>query len=358
MSTPEQALIQPNGGSVLHDEMEVFKGPGAIREDVRAEVDTQITTAKRYPRSLHAFTAQALEMATFNEEIAGGCFYALPREGKTISGPSARLAEIVLSAWGNIRADAKVVDIGETMITAEAMCWDLEKNTAIRVQVKRRITNKYGKRYSDDMIVVTGNAACSIALRNAVFKVIPNVFTQSIYEAARKVAIGDAETLANKRQALVDYFGKMGITPDRVFAVVGKQHVEDIGLDELATLRGLATAIKDGDTTVDEAFPQPKDETEQGAKKTGGVSALKDKIAPATSPESQESGESVEATTEDAGESEIDPVEKLRANVQSLFDEQPKSVQKNLMAGKPAISKMSVDELNQFCIDIRKASEA
>lgn len=221
----------------------------------RAEVDIQVSTARRFPRSIKAFNRQAMEMATFNEDIAAGCIYALPRGGKPIEGPSVRLAEIVLAAWGNVRADARVIDVGAKEITAEGMCWDLEKNIAIRVQVKRRITEKSGARYNDDMIVVTGNAACSIALRNAVFKVIPMAFSRDIYRAARATAIGDAETLSAKRAAMVAYFGKMGVTPEQVYAAVDKPGIEDIGLEELMTLKGTATAIKEGITTVDDAFP-------------------------------------------------------------------------------------------------------
>lgn len=223
----------------------------------RAEVDIQIATARRYPRNVAQFKDEAMSMATIDEDTAAGCFYALPRGGKPVEGPSARLAEIMLSSWGNVRADARVIEVGEREIVAEGMCWDLEKNIAIRVQVRRRITDKHNRRYNDDMIVVTGNAACSIALRNAVFKVIPMVFTRAIYAAARQVAIGDAQTLAAKRANLVDYFAKMGVTPDRVCAVIERPCVEEITLDDLGTLRGLATAIKDGDTTIEQAFPSP-----------------------------------------------------------------------------------------------------
>lgn len=227
----------------------------------RAEVDIQVATAKRFPRSIKAFNRQAMEMATFNEDIAAGCIYALPRGGKPIEGPSVRLAEIVLAAWGNVRADARVIDVGAKEITAEGMCWDLEKNIAIRVQVKRRITEKSGARYNDDMIVVTGNAACSIALRNAVFKVVPMALARDIYQAARQTAIGNAETLSAKRAAMVAYFGKMGVTPEQVYAAVDKPGIEDIGIDDLLVLKGTATAIKDGDTTVDQAFPPIAKET-------------------------------------------------------------------------------------------------
>lgn len=255
------------------ESMITIEGPSAMSAATAAEVDVQITTAKRYPRSIKAFKDQALQMATFDEETASGCFYSLPRGGKPIEGPSARLAEIVLSAWGNVRADARVIGVDDKEITAEAMTWDLEKNVAVRVQVKRRITNKSGQRFNDDMITVTGNAACSIALRNSVFKVIPMVYTKSVYQEARRVAIGDVQTLAAKRGEMVAYFGKMGVTPDRVFAAIGKANIEEIGLDELATLKGVATAIKDGDVTVDDAFPPvlPSDSA-------AGVNGLKERL--------------------------------------------------------------------------------
>lgn len=233
----------------------VIGGPMDLSPAVRAEIDIQISTAKAYPRSIKAFKQQALDMATFDEETASGCFYVLKRGDTPIEGPSARLAEIVLSAWGNVRADARIIGADDKEITAEAMTWDLERNVAIRVQVKRRITNKYGKRYSDDMITMTGNAACSIALRNSVFKVIPMVYTKSVYRAARQVAIGDISTLEAKRAEAVAYFGKMGITPDRVLAAIDKKSIEDVGLEDVASLKGIATALRDGDANIDEIFP-------------------------------------------------------------------------------------------------------
>lgn len=271
---------QPQQGEWENPEdVQVVTDVMVMSPETRAEVDIQISTAKRYPRSIRNFKQQALEMATFDEETAEGCFYSLPRGGKPIEGPSARLAEIVLSAWGNVRADAKVVGVDDKEITAEAMTWDLEKNVAIRVQVKRRITDKYGKKYKDDMITVTGNAACSIALRNSVFKVIPMVYTKAIYQEARRVAIGDVQTLAAKRAAMVQHFQKMGVTDKQIFAVVGKENIEEVGLDELAALKGLATAIKDGDISVDDAFNPGNGHAEDLKNKTqANAEALKQKL--------------------------------------------------------------------------------
>jgi hypothetical protein len=55
---------------------------------------------------------------------------------------------------------------------------------------------------------------------------------------------------------MLDHFQKMGVRAERVFAVVGAQSEADITLDHLAQLTGLKTAIREGDTTVDDAFPE------------------------------------------------------------------------------------------------------
>ncbi len=250
----------------------------------KAELDQQITTARAYPRSLTKFMRECMDMATLNEQIAGECIYALPRDGKTIEGPSARLAEIVVSAWGNCRAGARVVDEGREFITAQGVFHDLERNSAITYEVKRRITNKRGDRYSSDMIAVTGNAACSIALRNAVFKGVPKAFWSGIYDAARKVIAGDSKTLVNRREQALGLLQKVGVTRDMVLAKLEISGTADIGMDEIVVLNGLYNAIRDNEITAEEAFapkPDPNQPQPTGTKTQQAKDALR-KGAPET----------------------------------------------------------------------------
>lgn len=257
------------------DDITVVDTPGiALEAQTRGEIDVQITTARRYPRSIRLFLDTARQMATLDEHTAEACFYALPRGGKTIEGPSARLAEIVASAWGHMRIEARVIAEDDKFLTARGAAWDLQNNVAFAVEVRRRITDKSGRKFQDDMIVVTANAACSIALRNAIFKVIPNAFTQQIYHEARRVAVGDASTLVDRRGKVLSGFQKMGVSVDRVYALLGIKGEEDITLDHLGTLRGLGTAIRQGDTTVDEAFPLPGAVAAAAAPKAKGVEAV------------------------------------------------------------------------------------
>lgn len=220
----------------------------------KSEIDQQIVTAHRFPRSIKAFRNEALQMVTLSEHVAQECFYALPRDGKVIEGPSARFAEVIASAWGNCRAGSRVVSDAGDFVTAQGVFHDLERNVAITYEVQRRIVNSKGKRYSTDMIGVTGNAACSVALRNAILKGVPKAFWSDLYGAARKCAVGDMKSLATKRANAIKEFQVYGITEAQVLARLGRSGVEDVTIDDLVVLLGLFNAIKEGDTTPEQAF--------------------------------------------------------------------------------------------------------
>lgn len=223
-----------------------------------SEIDQQIATAHRYPRSLTKFRQQVLEQVTLGPEIAGKCIYALPRDGKVIEGPSIRFAEIIASCWGNNRIASRIVDIGTEFITAQGVFHDLEKNSAITFEVLRRITNREGRRYSSDMIGVTGNAAASIALRNAITRGIPQAFWADHLAQARKIIAGDVRTLGERRDNMMKEFVIFGVAKEQIFGLLGVKGIEDINIEHLVLLAGLHTAIKDGDTSPEDAFALDK----------------------------------------------------------------------------------------------------
>lgn len=231
----------------------------------KAELDQQITTARAFPRSIKKFVTECMDMACLNEQVASECYYVLKRSGKNIEGPSVRLGEIVQSAWGNCQTGARVVDVGDDFVTAQGVFYDLERNVRVTMEVQRRIIDKNGRRYNSDMIGVTGNAACSIALRNAIFRGIPKAFWNDIYLKAREVAAGDVKSLVANRTDALNYVARKGVTQQMVLEALGVAGVEDIGLDELATLRGMITTIKDGEATIETVFA-PKDSAEGGQK--------------------------------------------------------------------------------------------
>lgn len=222
----------------------------------RAEIDTQIATARRYPRQISRVAQSILSLATLDEETAEESMYALPRGGKPIQGPSIRFAEIVKTSYGNCRAAARVVHVDrvEKVVIAEGVFHDLETNTATRAEVRRRICDKYGKLYKDDMIIVTGNAACSIALRNAILGGVPKALWRKAYDAVQHTIAGDVKTLAETRDKAIKALANFGVTPEQIFAALGVAGIEDITIQHVPTLRGMFATLKNGEATVEEMF--------------------------------------------------------------------------------------------------------
>ena len=222
----------------------------------KANVDTQVSTAKQYPRDITRALNNSIVMATIDQQTAQTMGYALPRGGKPITGPSVHLAKLIVSNWGNIRAEAKVVQITESQVVSRGTCWDLENNVATAFEVRRSIKGKNGQRFTDDMITVVGNAANAIAYRNAVFSVIPKAITDKVYQAAQHCITGDlsddAKLLQRRTQCLKFFNDEYGITEAEVVKLCGKQTVNQIRGEEIALLVGIYQSLKDGDTTVDE----------------------------------------------------------------------------------------------------------
>ena len=69
-----------------------------------------------------------------------------PVEERKYPGRLFHLARFLASEYGNLRVDAKIVEIGDFMVTAQAVAFDLERNYAIRTEVKRRITDRKGQK--------------------------------------------------------------------------------------------------------------------------------------------------------------------------------------------------------------------
>lgn len=222
----------------------------------KAEIDQLITTARAYPRSMKRVQSAIMNMATLDEESAEECMYALPRGGKPIKGPSIRFAEILKQSFGNCRAGARVVDVDrvEMFVEAEGVFHDLETNASTTARVRRRISDKNGRLFKDDMIIVTGNAACSIAMRNAILAGVPKPLWRKAYDSVQATITGDITTLSENREKALKALAAFGVKPEQIFASLGCEGLEDISVDHIGILRGMYAALKNGEATVEEMF--------------------------------------------------------------------------------------------------------
>lgn len=102
------------------------------------------------------------------------------------------------------------------------------------------------------------------------------------------------KSLANKRAEVISRLSQFGVDEERVLAVIGRKSVDEVTFDDVAKLIGLGTAIKDGDTTVEEAFPPDFKEAQKTAaatiKQETGSEVVNGKPTPENPQEAQQNG--------------------------------------------------------------------
>jgi hypothetical protein len=187
------------------------------------------------------------------------------------------MAEIIASCWGNLRVQARIIGNDGKWITAQGVCHDLESNVAVSKEVKRRITTKNGYTFSEDMQVVTGNAACAIAYRNAVLAVVPKAVTNSVIKKVRSMMAEAEMDVPKVRQQTLKWFATKGVTEEQLLEYLQLDHVDAIDKEQLYTLRALAQAINEGTTTIAETFVMPVEQAKVAEKVKSAATAAKDK---------------------------------------------------------------------------------
>lgn len=224
----------------------------------RAAIDSQIATAKRYPRQLQRVKENSIAIVIMDKDTAESCRYAKPVSGKNVTGPSVHLARIICQQYGNIRVQQRIKMIDQKTIVAEAIAFDLETNYAVSVEARRSIIAKTGMRFSDSMIETSAMAILAIAERNAILKVIPKAIIDTVYKAAFDFANGDLsneQKIISARKKAIDFFAeKYEATEEDILKVLGLRSIGQIGAEQIADLRGYMQALKDGELTADELF--------------------------------------------------------------------------------------------------------
>jgi len=268
----EQNAQQPN--EVQHVEA-IAVASDVIGQMERASIDIQVSTAHAYPRSLKSFIEKATAMVKVDQETAESCIYRRPvgkdDDGNRIfaEGESIRLAEIVGATYGNLRVGAIISEMTPRYVKAQGFAHDLESNFASKSEVVESCVKRTGQPYDERMRVVVAKAAMSKAMRDAIFRVVPKSLCKPLVKEAYLVISGAQKPLAERRAAVDAWLKKLPISAERVFAALKVKGTAEMTDEHLIDLTGLRTAMKDGETTIDEAFPElPKEAPAEGDKAT------------------------------------------------------------------------------------------
>lgn len=255
----QSKVIDETGAEVL-DPRKVLAEQSIAVDLARIEIDQQIATAHKFPRMIDSVFKKISTLACYNKDSAESCIYSLPRGGKPIIGPSIGFANIVAQAWGNCRIGSRIsyIDTKQKVVIAEGAFLDLETNTQSIVPVQRRIVDRSGRLYNEDMQIVTGMAAASIARRNAILQGVSRGLWHPVWMDALNIVRGDVTTFAENKAAAFKALTQFGVKPEQVFLVLGLKGDLDLTFEHIPILRGMYQALRDGSTTVEDMFDPRK----------------------------------------------------------------------------------------------------
>lgn len=229
-----------------------------------AEVQAMVVIAQQNPRDIDRAVSQMTQSCS-QSALAERAFYAFPRAGGQVTGPTIHLARELARVWGNVtygvtelsRDDFK----GESEMLAYA--WDVETNTRsahIFISPHARDTKRGRQKLNDLRDIYESNANQGARrVREMIFAVLPGWFTeQAVSLCHQTLNGGNGQPLPERIRGAIDKFSSVGIGGALLEGKVGKPST-DWTAEDVARLAVLWTSIDRGEITKAEAFPESVD---------------------------------------------------------------------------------------------------
>lgn len=261
MAAPQ--VLNPDDIDYAQEQGEVDESSSALSKIEEADRRHMIETARRYPRSIQKFVRDLTAIATVSQESAAAMVYTLPRAGKQIIGPSIRFAEAVASCWHNLRTGIRVIDVDrvEGFVESEGLFYDCETNYGFALRKRQRIVAKV---INADSIQITGDAASSKALRDAILRGVPKALWEPVFNQAKRTAAGDAKSMEQIRIAMLKRLNTLGITDVQIYNALSEfgtpvHGPNDLNGDQILAMQSWLKQLDAGDVTIEDIFGSPLD---------------------------------------------------------------------------------------------------
>ncbi len=242
------------------------------------EVQAAMVVAKKMPRDEYAVYKRVMA-ACERPGLAKVAVYTYPRGKTTVMGPSIRLAETIIRAYGNasygVNELSQDADRGESIV--EAFCWDLETNTRVQktFTVKHaRHTKKGSVKLFDprDVYELTANQGAR-RVRACILGVVPgDLVEDALSKCQQTLCKAEKDPLELRVKRMLETFkATFGVVSPQVLAYLKVGKPDEISEDDLDTMRGAFQSIKDNTASVNDFFPTQKALSQTATTKTREV---------------------------------------------------------------------------------------
>ena len=249
---------------------------------MRIENDSLMQVAIQRPRDEQKVLDGALKELELVPEEAASAYYAIPfktpdGQQQIVEGPSIKAAMALARRWGNCSAAARVLSEDATGINVEGVFIDFESSFRV---LRPHLVSRFLKRRSGQIMELTPDrlqmatqAGASKALRNAILAGLPAYLVNTYFKKAKTIVAGgklDERATSAEVDKAIRAFIPYNVTAEQLEKNLELPRTQWTR-EHIATLRGLYTALKDGQTTVEEAFgaPSPATDGEKAAPPAG-----------------------------------------------------------------------------------------
>jgi len=230
-----------------------------------AEVKSRMIMALKFPRNESESLSKVLKSCD-RPEFAEKAFYVIPRGNGTITGLSVNLAREFARYWRHIDYGFSVLVDNDDSVILEGYAWDMETNTRIREQVSlKKLIKRGGKMIipNNQELMELINANGAKASRNCLLKLFPRDMLDLAFETAKKSVKKDVskESLDVTRAKALKQFSEYAISAESLADYIGIPS-DQWGEEEIVKLRGIFSALKDGQIKAADIKNPPKEREE------------------------------------------------------------------------------------------------
>lgn len=214
-----------------------------------AEAEGQLTLAKKFPRNFSQAMEEILNSCSYIE-FAEEAFYALPRGGQTVRGPSIRLAEEIARCYGNFQYGHRELARNDGESVVEVYAWDMERNNRSSRQIT--IPHIMDTRQGGKKLVGQKEIADYIAniaskqMRSRILALLPKPLVAAAIKRCEATLAGTGDqTIQQRLEKMQGMFIKYGVTVAMLETYLGHS-LDKTTTDEITDLIAVYSAIKDG----------------------------------------------------------------------------------------------------------------
>jgi len=226
---------------------------------VLQEIQGAIFLAKQFPRNENV-AWEKLQNACKRKSLAEKAEWTMKISGKPRRGPSVHLARVAAQNYGNIRYGGEILRDDIDRMSIRGWFWDIENNIKISAddtfskliyRTNPKTEKKEWRKPDERELRMEVNRRMAILIRNCILQGLPVDYIDDGIETSRATVRSNIKDPQLMKKQIISRFSELGVTVEMINKYLGRK---EWTIDDLADLKSVILAIKDGAGSINDYF--------------------------------------------------------------------------------------------------------